>query len=324
MTDQSDRTETRRWPLGAMALAGATGAGLALWSGWAARAAERAVPAAGAFVDIDGHRIHYVEKGAGAPILMVHGLLGNLHHFAHSLIERLAKDHRVIAIDRPGSGWSESAPGMHPGIVEQGRLVAKFADRLAIERPLLVGHSLGGAVALAAALDHPGRFAGLALLAPLTQPVETPPAVFAALAVPPPVSAALSWTLAVPMGMLGRDRALGEVFGPDPVPADFGVRGGGLLSMRPVAYRAGSADLRDARGAMTALAPRYRDLALPVGILYGRQDRLLDAELHGRATAATIPGADLRMLDAGHMLPITRAAESEAMIRAVEKRAQAG
>ncbi len=70
-----------------------------------AAAAERAVPPSGKFIEIAGNRIHYMEAGQGPAILFIHGLGGQLHHFRQTLFEDLSKDHRVVALDRPGSGY---------------------------------------------------------------------------------------------------------------------------------------------------------------------------------------------------------------------------
>ena len=67
--------------------------------------AERMVPPSGKFVTVDGDRIHYVEAGEGPPILFIHGLGGQLHHFRHPLFDAL-DGYRLVALDRPGSGYS--------------------------------------------------------------------------------------------------------------------------------------------------------------------------------------------------------------------------
>ncbi len=316
----SDDRHRRPSPWAGMAVAaGAVGAGLAAWSAIAARGAEAMVPAEGSFIDVDGARLHYVDKGSGPVLLMVHGLLGNLRHFSYAMIDLLAKDFRVIAVDRPGSGYSVATGAAKPDIVDQARIIADFADALALEKPLLVGHSLGGAVALAAGLARPDRFSGLALIAPLTQPMDAPPPVFAGLMVPPLLRGPMSWTLAVPMGTLASGTVAKMVFDPEPVPADFATRGGGALALRPVSYRAASLELQSAR-TMAKLAPRYGELKLPISILYGREDAVLDASLHGEATAATIPGVHLDLVEGGHMLPITQAERTAMFVRNAAQR----
>ncbi len=75
-------------------------------------ALERVYPPEGQFIDVTGGRLHVVELGppdtSGLPIVLVHGASSNLAMMRRPLGDRLAKDHRVILIDRPGHGWSGS------------------------------------------------------------------------------------------------------------------------------------------------------------------------------------------------------------------------
>ena len=105
------------------------------------------------------------------------------------------------------------------------------------------------------------------------------------------------------------------VFAPDPVPADFPVRGGGALALRPKSYLTGSFELDHAPGDMAKLVARYGEMRLPVAILYGRQDNVLDPELNGTKTVAEIPGATLELVEGGHMLPVTNPEATEAWLR---------
>ena len=302
-------------PLGAL---GVAGLGLAGWSAYVARKTEELVPPDGQFAEVPGARLHYVDTGPrDAPaIVMIHGLMGQLRNFSHSLSERLATDHRVILVDRPGWGHS-SIEGPRPGIIAQAGMVAALIEQLGLDAPLLVGHSMGGAVSLALALDRPELVGGLALIAPLTQPVTTVPKPFAALLAPSPLRPAMAWLVAVPAGSVTGPKAAQEIFAPDPVPADFGIRGGGALSLRPKSYMAGSFEIRAAPVEMTKLAERYGALRLPVAILYGREDRVLDPALHGDKTVGAIPGATLELIAGGHMLPVTHPEATEAWLRRV-------
>ena len=107
--------------------------------------AERLVPPSGKFVTVGGNRIHYVEKGEGPPILFIHGLGAHLHHFRHPLFEAFGPGYRLIALDRPGSGYSVRAAGATARLPEQASVISGFIEALGLEKPLLVGHSLGGA-----------------------------------------------------------------------------------------------------------------------------------------------------------------------------------
>ncbi len=291
-------------------------AALALWSRWMTRAVERLVPMDGRRVSAAGIDFHVIERGpADAPaIVMVHGLLGQARNFTYALADRMAVDHRVIVIDRPGWGHSRLA-GPRLGIAEQADAIAALIDALGLEKPLLVGHSMGGAVSLALALIHGDKVRGLALIAPYTQPVDRPPAPFKGLLVPHGLRHLIGWTLAVPIALrAGRAKTV-QVFAPDAVPDDFPLRGGGALGIRPGSFVSGCYEIATARDAMLAQAPRYGAIRLPVGILYGRGDALLEPALHGEKTAAAIPGATVTLVDGGHMLPITHADATEAWLR---------
>ena len=289
---------------GAAALAAG---GLALFSQGAARRAERLVPMDGSIAEIDGNRLHFVDKGSGPAIVMIHGLGGQMRNFARPLVDDLARDHRVVLVDRPGSGYSIRAAGVPADLSHQAAAIAGLIRHLGLERPMLVGHSLGGAVALTLALEHPDCAGRLALVAPLTQDESESPEVFKGLELRSPlVRKLVANSVAVPMAMAMRDKALAIVFGPEPVPEDFGTEGGGLLGARPGNFYETSSDLVALEKRMPALVARYGEVAVPVSILYGDGDRLLDPERHGRLTASQIPGARLRVVPGGHMLPFTQ------------------
>ncbi|MEH3159440.1 MAG: alpha/beta hydrolase [Sphingomonas taxi] len=298
-----------RWSLGTLVGAGALTAagalGLSFYAERIAREAERLVPQDGRHIQVDGARLHYVDRGSGPAIVMVHGLGGQLRNFSYAMLDLLSASHRVILVDRPGSGYSTADDG-EPGIVAQGTILGRFIEALGVERPLLVGHSLGGAVALALALERPELIRGLALIAPLTQAQEEVPENFRPLAlVPPALRQLLAHTVGPPLTRLTRERGLRMVFAPETPPEDFATRGGGALTQRPSALAAAHADLKAAGDEMAGLVARYPDLAVPIAILFGRDDAVLDPTLHGRHTADTVPGTSLELIEGGHMIPVT-------------------
>lgn len=117
-------------------------------------------------VEIEGRAINYLTlgDGEGLPLVLVHGLCADLNSwmFNHPI---LAEGRRVIALDLPGHGASSKDVGDGSLGFFAGCL-SVFLDALGIERAHIVGHSLGGAVAVAFALEHPDRVASLGLIAP--------------------------------------------------------------------------------------------------------------------------------------------------------------
>ena len=285
--------------------------------------AEKMVPPSGKFIDIDGNRIHYAEAGKGRAIVFIHGLGAQFHQFRHPLFDKLSGDYRLVALDRPGSGYSVRAPGASAGLGEQARIVVRLIERLGLERPLLVGHSLGGTVALAVAIEHPQAICGLALLAPYTHySGEVAPA-FAPLHIAQPWKRWLiSQTTAIPGALKTAPQVLDFIFGPQPVPADYATAGGGFSGLRPSHFYATSSDLVAVDSDMPRFIERYGEVDMPVGILFGTADRVLSYELHGLAMQGKIARLELELLNGvGHMPQFVAADRVVAFIRRMAGRA---
>ena len=280
------------------------------------RRIEQQVPVDGRFIEVDGERIHYVDEGQGPAIVMIHGLTGCSRNLTYALAPALRNRYRVITLDRSGCGYSTRAPGAACDLPAQAWQVAQVIQTLGLQAPLVLGHSLGGAVGLALALDHPQAVGGLVLVAPLTHPQRRLPLVFVSLAIRPALLRRwLALTLATPMAVLGRKGVLKGVFAPDPVPQDFAERGGALLGMRPDSFYAASSEIATVNDALPGMVRRYSTLRLPVGLIYGDQDRVLDYRQHGLAMAEKIPGIQLKVIEGrGHMLPISAVEQVVAMV----------
>jgi pimeloyl-ACP methyl ester carboxylesterase len=292
-------------------------AGLVAFTLYIAHRVDQALPPQGRFIDIGADRIHYVEYGSGPPIVFVHGLSGQLRNFAYLDMNALAQTHRVILIDRPGSGHSTRGAGSSASMSAQARTVALFIDAMGLDKPVLVGHSLGGAIALAVGLDHPNSVSRLALIAPLTHLVDASQAFGGLLIRSPLVRRIVSFTVATPFAIKGSRAILDIVFGPDPVPNDFGVKGGGLLGLRPRSFYAASSDLMAVASELPAMENRYADLRMPVDVLYGREDGILDWRSHGEALKRKLDTTNLRLVDGGHMLPVTAPSVTMEWLRTV-------
>ena len=270
--------------------------------------AEAAHPPSGRLVEVDGGKLHVLELSAAAshdplPMVLVHGASGNLEDLRLALGERLAANRRVILVDRPGLGWSERPGGAADASpARQAALIAKALDRVGVERFVLLGHSLGGAVASALALAFPARVAGLVLLAPVTHPWKGGLAWHNAILSTPVLGPIFAHTIAVPLALLLLNRGVAEVFEPQPAPVDYLRRAAIRLLLRPAQFVANAQDIAALKPFVAAQAARYGEISAPTVILTGSADTTVSPHIHARAMAAAVPHARLVMLPGiGHM-----------------------
>lgn len=285
-----------------------------------ANQAEEMVPQAGQIAEVPGGALHYVDMGGDGPTLvMIHGLSGQMQHFTYAMTDLLKDDFRIVLVDRPGCGYSRRNSAAEAELPAQARMIWALLDRLGIDRPVLVGHSLGGAVSLAMALERPESAGALALLAPLTHPNQEPSPAFAGLDIPAgPIRTILAHSWAVPIAQGKAKETLDEVFRPDPWPEDFVILAGGALGLRPRAFLTAVEDFA-AGSRIDRLSRTYEAvLKTPGGVLFGDGDALLDPDLHGQTmeryglTSVTLPGR-------GHMIPITAPRECADFVKDMAK-----
>jgi pimeloyl-ACP methyl ester carboxylesterase len=116
------------------------------------------------FISLDGS-VHYVTDGDDGPVLLlIHGI-GASYISWYPVLEKLAKNHRIFAVDLIGHGFTPPH-GRRATVRQNSELVARFADAVSDEQVILVGNSMGGLVSIVAAVTHPGLVAGLILVNP--------------------------------------------------------------------------------------------------------------------------------------------------------------
>jgi len=268
-----------------------------------ARKAEREHPPTGRFVTVDGVRLHYIEKGEGPPVVLLHGNVVTAEDFQTSgVLDLLATQHRVIAFDRPGFGYSDRPHGSAWSARAQADLLRGALVVLGINRPIVLGHSWGAAVALALALNHPDDVKGLVLLSGYYYPtlradvlLSSPPAI-------PILGDLLRYSISPLLGKLMQPLLLRGMFAPLPVPANFTMGSTPNMSLRPGQIRAESQDgVAMIPGAVT-MRHRYQELTMPVVIMAGTKDHVVNAK-QPRRLHAQIPHSILRLVPGvGHML----------------------
>ena len=295
-------------------------AGLASYAWLTARRVERAVPPIGRFVEVGGARLHYVDRGAGPPVVMIHGIAGNLRHYTHTILDEIAKTNRAIAIDRPGCGYSGMPRGADNSTQTQAAIVQMALDRLGVVDPLIVGHSLGGSVALAHALLYPDKARGYVLIAPLAAPPEMKPPFDRWYITSRLRQRLIAWTIGIPLAIKYGPALTDFVFAPQSPPKDFGTASGALLGLRPKAIINNFRDAVAAPITAEEIYTRYAEIDAPVHCLFGIDDQVLDAELN-LAPLAAMRAAEIQLIDgAGHMLMHVEPASVTAAVRQMDAR----
>ena len=136
----------------------------ALVNRYLAKKAERANPPIGRFITVNGVRLHYVERGTGTPLVLLHGNGSMIEDFQSSgLIDLAAKKYRVIAFDRPGFGHSDRPRSTIWTPEAQADLIAAALKEIGVPRAIVLGHSWGTLVALALAMKYPQEVQALVL-----------------------------------------------------------------------------------------------------------------------------------------------------------------
>ncbi|MBV9347576.1 MAG: alpha/beta hydrolase [Pseudolabrys sp.] len=268
---------------------------------------ERAHPPQGQMVEVDGGRLHVVTLGSAdaQPVVLLHGASGNLLDMRLALGERLARDYRVILIDRPGHGWSDRPGGRADSSpARQAALIHQALERLGVKRPVMVGHSWAGALVPAYALAYPDDVKALVLLAPVTHPWRGGVGWFNHVAAVPVLGPLLARTMVLPIGHFLVGPIVRIVFDPQTPPPGYAQRTGAELALRPSEFLANVEDLIDLKANVSAQSARYGEIAVPVAIISGdHNDKIVYTDIHSRATASQVKNGKLTVLPGvGHMV----------------------
>jgi pimeloyl-ACP methyl ester carboxylesterase len=281
------------------------------------RRAEARHPPAGHFIDVDGVRLHYIDKGLGVPVLLIHGAgVSADDYVASGVVEQLSEHHRVVAFDRPGYGYSERPAGPCTARTQAGLLHAA-CDRLGIDRAVIVGHSWGTLVALEMALMQPDRVVGLVLASGYYYPTARVDSLILAIPAIPVLGQIMRHTVSP---LLGRPVTLQmerRMFSPHPVPGAFHAGMPLAFRMRPGQLRASAQDAGRMISSADNLNSRYSDIRVPVTILAGSEDGIVNPADQSQRLSLDLQRADVELIaGAGHMVHYSH---PECIARAVKR-----
>ena len=303
-------------------------AGLALFTVWQTRVIEARFPPAGKFVNVEGGRLHYVEfMPQGAPratVVLLHGASGNAANMTAALATPLAaRGFRVLAVDRPGHGWSERILGrLAADPAAQARMTAEAMQAAGAPRAIIVAHSLGAVVALNMALDQREAVQALVLVSPVSHPWP----------------GGINWTyragahplwgplfanlIVMPAGLSRLPASVAGVFAPATAPPDFVEATAAPLVLRPREYQDNAQDVASLYDFVVGQAPRYPQISVPVAVLTGDTDSVVLRHIHSDGLARDIKGATLQVITGeGHAPHFGHAGDVVAAVEVVAARA---
>lgn len=278
---------------------------LRVFSDYKTAEAERLYPAQGKFIQADGLKMHYVRKGSGRPVVLIHGSFGSVNDFTFSIFDRAVSLYDVTAIDRAGHGYSERS-GKPMDLFDHARVLREVLRSLGIQKPVIAGHSLGAGVALAYAQAYPEDAAALVLLAGYVTPYEGPPRWIHRAPAWPVIGKVYENTLVQPLGHYFQDQIARRVFSAGVVLPEGYLEAAGALARRPRHFSANAEDIRLLPSGLDKLREGFAKMTLPVIYLAADNDAIAPMQRHAESLARLLPSAEILLAPgAGHQPSFT-------------------
>lgn len=289
-------------------------------------AAEVAHPPNGQVVTVPNPRdgdpveVHYIDDGEGPAVILLHGASGNVNDWDFDMVGRLSDRYRVIAFDRPGLGHTDMI-GRNATAQEQAQLLADAAQAIGVESPIVVGHSYGGAVALAWAVYRPDDLAGLLVLAGASNPWEGDQGLYYSILGHPVAGPIFATLLSAWVPETTVTEAVQSAFTPQVAPDSYEAHYGSGLILRRFSLLENARQRTRLLPQIEAMVPLYPEIAVPTEILHGDADLVVPLSVHSEPLARAVPGANLEVLEGvGHM---PHHADPEALSDAIDRLAAA-
>ena len=257
------------------------------------------------YLEIEKTSVRYVEAGAGPAVVMIHGNAGSVDDFHFKSLGLLCRDHRVLAVDRPGHGKSDRPNGIAVTLKYQTQLLHEALTQLGVTRPVLVGHSWGGALALSYAVEYPQELSAIVLLAPAAYADEGEDQFLRAV-LETPVIGDVSLTVGrLVFGKSILKKELKRAFYPDTVPNEY-LRHASSLWLHHKQLRAYFEDEFSLNKDLARISKHYPDIRMPVVIVTGDHDKVVSAKDNAyRLRDSIVQSQLIELKNTGHQVPQT-------------------
>jgi pimeloyl-ACP methyl ester carboxylesterase len=280
---------------------------LAIWTQAVVAKAVTRHPPTGIFVEVTGGRLHLRDMGprdapAERTIVLLHGASCNLLALTLPLADALAKGFRVVAIDRPGHGHSDRPGGrVAASVTQQATLISEAMAAAGVPRAIVFGHSWSGALATTLAMDHPGRVAGLVLVAPVSHPWPGGITWYYHVGSWPVIGWLFSQLLPVPGAAMTMQSGVDSVFTPQKSPPGYIEDTALHLMLRPANFMANAEDVAGLYAHVTARAGRYGEIKAPTVIISGEKDGVVYTSIHTVGLARELSDVKVHIMpNVGH------------------------
>jgi pimeloyl-ACP methyl ester carboxylesterase len=243
-------------------------------------------------IDLEDNRVHYrMEEGSGRNLIFIHGWASSSRMWAREM-EAFHSGYRCLALDLPGHGQSSNPPATWYSLDNFVRVTRALAHALRAQPACLVGHSLGGTIALNFALHYPDEVSALVLVSPVITGRLRPNLRWIYRRAPSRVVADLTrrlWPRLAPH--------LRQALAVDRLPL---IREGYLRrNLEDLTQATADSLLGSAQAARSDFSPRLHEVRVPTLVIIGHRDRTVSPE-DGRLAARRIPGARLIELPTNH------------------------
>lgn len=278
---------------------------------WKERVARVEYPPLGDFVIVEERKIHVQTMGdpTNPHVVLIHGANGTTRDGGFKLAPRLAEEFYVFLVDRPGQGYSERAIGYGGALSTKGespqlqaRLLRDAVAALGAKDPIIVGHSFGGAVAMAWAAAYHAEIAGVVPVAGVSNTWDTPLDPFYA-------TTSTLWGAHIVLPLIAGlapqsrvDDTLISIFAPQKAPDGYVDNVGIGISTLLTNLRANAQQIRVLKGHVAEMIPFYGEISVPVEIIHGTADTIVPHEIHAATLINRVQHGNLTTLAGiGHM-----------------------
>lgn len=273
---------------------------------------ERKYPPRGDFVDVEKAKIHFLTRkkisdtknSKNAPVILIHGSSGSSADMELAFFDIFPNDIDLYAFDRPGIGWSKTklSPLEMSNPMKQAEAIHMAVKKLKLDKPIIVGHSWGGAVAIAYAKQFGDEVSGVVSLAGVAYPWKGPHGWYDNLLTTPVINHIFTRLFLNKMGQLYVPLSINAIFEPEVARSDYREGAQAEIILRPSTIINNSFYSYNLRRHLKTMSKKYNDINTPFLIVAGNRDYIVHSKSQSERLHNEVAGSEYMLFkDTGHM-----------------------